>query len=381
MNQRIIFRTVICIAAFITAMVSAAQEYENSNGKLIYDYNPESKVGNEIYGTLICDFEHTAPGRNSHGGPIALEYPNGDLVAFHTNANKHSVDGWSEYAVSKDGGRTWKRNNKFSYSYNTYQLNPNRPAWVEQGLVTGQGTVVLFITHFGISGGRTNSGFIRSYDSGQTWSEYQPLDSSFVGYFTATAVDGENNYVLIDSNGGGPHVLYVSTDDGKSWHRRSTLSLDDEKWYGAMCIMNDGRILAGAYDVEDEYHFHYCISKDKGFTWSEQKHAYVDKKLRDPELAYCNGKYYLHGRSGNKGEGKHRFVLYQSGDGENWEEGIIISSNDKGPDGYSDNCIINKYNKDKPKEVMVVYSILYEPVKDKSTNEYVFFIKPINPAN
>jgi hypothetical protein len=367
----------LLFVAFIACSQENSPDHEEVNGSLFYDYNPETKLGDDIYGTLVCDFEHTAPGRNSHGGPVALEYTNGDLVAFHTNANKHSIDGWSEYAISKDGGRTWEKNNKFRYSYDTYQLNPNRPAWVEQGLVTNKGTVILFVSHFTTTdNSRTNSGFLRSYDNGQTWSEYQPLDGSFVGYFCAVSVDGDTNYVLMDTNNGGPHVLYVSTDDGKSWHKRSTLSLDNEKWYGAMCIMEDGRILAGAYDMKDESHFHYCISEDQGKTWTEQKHAYVDKKIRDPELACLSGKYYLHGRSGNKGEGKHRFVLYQSDDGENWGEGVIVSGLAKGPDGYSHNCIINKFKKDVPNELMVVYSILYEPYQKKCTNEYVFFVKP-----
>ncbi|HJN10712.1 MAG TPA: hypothetical protein QF564_18645, partial [Pirellulaceae bacterium] len=45
-----------------------------------------------------------------------------------------------------------------------------------------------------------------------------------------------------------------------------------------------------------------------------------------PELAFLDGKYYLHGRSGHKGEGTNRFVLYQSDDGIKWKNGLIISS-------------------------------------------------------
>ena len=141
---------------------------------------------------------------------------------------------------------------------------------------------------------------MRSFDQGTTWSDYQPLDGSFVGYPAAVAVDGETNYVLFDSNDG-PHVLYVSTDDGRSWSRRSTLSLDNSSWYGAMCLMDDGSLLAGAYVTGDENYFYYCISRDKGFTWEQQKRAYVDKKLRDPEVACLAGRYYLHGRAGSSG--------------------------------------------------------------------------------
>ncbi len=104
-----------------------------------------------------------------------------------------------------------------------------------------------------------------------------------------------------------------------------------------------------------ETHFYYTVSEDGGFTRSEQQTAYLDKKIRDPDLAYLNGKYYLHGRSGHGGEGKRRFVLYQSDDGVNWKNGVMISGDENKPDGYSHNCI--KYDSDRPKEIMVLYSM------------------------
>ena len=160
-----------------------------------------------------------------------------------------------------------------------------------------------------------------------------------------------------------------------------------------MCVMEDGRLLAGAYNEKDEHHFYYCISTDQGQTWGEQERAYVDKMIRDPELAYLSGKYYLHGRSGQLGEGSNRFVLYQSNDGIEWQSGIIVSGDTLHPDGYSHNCIINQYNDDIPNELMVQYSIIYDGAKveeimaweesargspghEMDTNEYVFFIKP-----
>ena len=52
----------------------------------------------------------------------------------------------------------------------------------------------------------------------------------------------------------------------------------------------------------------------------------------------------------------------------------IRSQGDTGhPDGYSQNCIINKYDDDVPNELMAVYAIVY---KGRDTNEYVCFIRP-----
>ncbi len=339
---------------------------------VIYDHDPATNLGDDVFGNVICDFQIDASGRNSHGGPVCMEYPNGNIVAFHTNASDHNLDGWSEYAVSKDRGKTWEKYNKFAYSHQAYQKDPKLPAWVEEGLVTQKGTGVLFVTHFE-EGQRVKSIFMKSRDNGSTWSDPRPVDGEFIGYPAAVAVAGDSNYVLFDSVAG-THVLYVSTDDGQTWRKRSTLTLDSAVWYGALCIMGDGRLLAGAYASADEDHLYYCISEDEGHSWSEQKRAHVDKKVRDPELAYLAGKYYLHGRAGHGGEGAHRFVLYQSDDGVNWKSGVVVSGRKKGPDGYSHNCIINKFDPGTPNELMVEYSIQYS---GRDTNEYVFFIKPI----
>jgi len=338
----------------------------------VYDRNPLTQPGDAVFGTIVADLENDDPGRCSHGGPVCLEYADGDIAAFYANTSDHNIDGWSEYALSSDGGRTWSKYNKVAYSYDAYLADPTQPAWVEEGLVTGDGTAVLFITHFNTGGARSENGFMRSLDHGATWSEYQELDSGFAGYPCAVAVSGDTSYVLIDSNAG-PHVLYASTDDGQTWQQRSTLTLDDDKWYGAMCIMDDGRLLAGAYSSADEGHFFYCISDDDGLTWGAQQAAVVDKKIRDPELACLGGLYYLHGRSGHSGTGAHRFVLYTSEDGENWNPGLIVSSDTQGPDGYSHNCIIHKYDPATPNELMVLYSIIYA---GNDTNEYVFFVRP-----
>lgn len=347
-----------------------AEEGTDIGGAIVYDYNPSTKLGDPVFGTLIADMEHDHPGRCSHGGPVCIQYANGDIAAFYANTSDHNVDGWTEYALSSDGGKTWSKYNRLPHCYDAYQKNPEEPAWVEEALVTSKGTAVLFATHFADKK-RASNGILKSFDHGSTWTEYEPFQPGFVGYPCAVAVAGDTSYVLFDSNAG-PHVLFASTDDGKTWQKQGTLTLDDEKWYGTMCVMPDGRLLAGAYTHKDEKHFYYCISADGGRTWTEQKPAPVDKSIRDPELAYLGGRYYLHGRSGHSGEGAHRFVLYTSDDGEHWGEGIVVSSDERSPDGYSHNCIVRK-GSPVHEELMVLYSIIYE---GRDTNEYVFFIRP-----
>ena len=305
-----------------------------------------------------------------------MEYANGAVVAFYANTSSHNVDGWSEYAISRDKGRTWDKYHPFPYSYAAYQKDPKRPVWVEEGLVTGKGAAILVLTEFELdeSGAATRVGNLvtRSTDHGQTWSTPEVFDEGSVGYPAAVAVSDSTSFVLFDGVDG-RHVLYASADSGQTWARRSTLTLQESAWYGALCLGEDGRLLAGAYVTGDENHFYYCISTDAGYTWSEQRKAYVDKRVRDAELAYLDGKYYLHGRSGSAGEGRARFVLYQSDDGIQWNEGVIVSSDPGHPDGYSHNCIINQHDNDTSRELMVLYSICYSPPR---TSEYVFFIKP-----
>jgi hypothetical protein len=369
---------IFLFASSILSGVVAAQDYErnkNIDGAVIYDYDPSTQLGNDIFGAAIADFSEPVNGqfRCSHGGPVCIEYADGTLVVFYANTSSHNVDGWSEYAFSEDGGRTWDKYHPFPFSYEAYNKDPKRPVWVEEGLVTNRGTVILFLTDFE-NDHRAGNSVMRSSDHGKTWSEAKPVASEVIGYPAAVATAGTVDYVLFDCLNG-DHELYVSTDDGHTWTKRSTLPLHKDTWYGALCVMKDERLLAGAYVRSDENHLYYCISQDGGYNWGAQQKAYLDKKIRDPELAYLDGKYYLHGRSGHSGEGRHRFVLYQSDDAIHWKNGVIVSGDKQGPDGYSHNCIINKYDKDTQNELMILYSIVYNPPR---TSEYVFFIRPEN---
>ena len=54
-------------------------------------------------------------------------------------------------------------------------------------------------------------------------------------------------------------------------------------------------------------------------------------------------------------------------------QGVIVSDDTEHPEGYSQNCIINKYDEHVPNELIAMYSIIY---KGRDTNEYVYFIRP-----
>ena len=368
----------LCVLTLLGGGVGAGdyEHHESIDGAVIYDHDPSTTLGDDVFGDVIADFGSPANGRLrcSHGGPVCMEYADGTLVAFYANTSSHNVDGWSEYASSRDGGKTWDKYHPFPYSQEAYTKDPKHLLWVEEGLVTEQGTAVLFLSYFRtrttLDMIRTGNSIARSYDHGTTWSDPQPLADEAIGYPAAVAVAGTVNYVLFDCLNDN-HELHVSTDDGQTWGKRSTLPLQKDAGYGAMCVIEDGRVLAGACGTADE--FYYCISQDGGRTWGKQQEADLDTKIRDPELAYLDGKYYLHGRSGNKGDGSNRFVIYQSNDGIRWKNGVIVSGDKRGPDGYSHNCVINKHDSNAPNELMILYSIVYSTPR---TSEYVFFVKP-----
>ncbi len=55
---------ILCLLWF-TAGTIFSQDYESIDGALIYDHDPSTKLGDDVFGTLISDLEHDFPGRNS----------------------------------------------------------------------------------------------------------------------------------------------------------------------------------------------------------------------------------------------------------------------------------------------------------------------------
>ena len=106
MNIRKQAIAVLCLFGLAAGTVSA-QNNESIDGALIYDHDPSTELGDRVFGTIVSDFEHDSPGRNSHGGPVCMEYPNGQMVAFNTNTSDHNLDGWSEQTIR--GESRWRQ--------------------------------------------------------------------------------------------------------------------------------------------------------------------------------------------------------------------------------------------------------------------------------
>ena len=131
-----------------------------------------------------------------------------------------------------------------------------------------------------------------------------------------------------------------------------------------MNIIQGNRLIAYVYH-DDEQNIPYATSDDEGFTWSTVKTTFLAKALRNPQLSgNVGGVYFLHGRSGQRGDAPRNLVLYRSVNGIDWDAGVFLN---RGPvddsDSYSTNEIIGKYDASQPRSLLIQATIAYDGVR------------------
>jgi len=314
---------------------------------------------------------HEASGRSGHGGQAIAECLNGDIIAFYSNVcgdtwGGHSVSGWSEYRRSSDGGETWSEPYVLKYSKSIWEGDEFHSALVDEVITAPNGTLVAIAGRYlSYDWKRTTPVYLLSHDNGSTWSEAREVhpgaDSSEIGREHASFVRGNTIYVLFNQGLRGSHRLYVSTDNGESFQQRSVLPFKDRLWYGAMTPLDDSRIIAYVYHSGDEHFLRYTISADSGNTWGPVEKAFFAKRIRNPQLSErLEGKFWMHGRSGQGGEDPRHLVLYSSEDGIHWDEGVFLNkgaTNDL--DSYSTNALVGIHDDDRPVRLLLQSSIAY----------------------
>lgn len=326
----------------------------------------------------ILFVNHELEGRSGHGASTITEAKNGDIIAFYGNISGtihggHGTYGWSEYKRSTDGGETWSEPKVLEYSKEVYDKGEGS-ALVWTVMTAPNGTLVAVVPRFtGYIWNKTETPvYLLSYDNGHTWTEPREVDPSAtveeisMTYNTSFVYNDELYVVFIGGGGGspqGPYSLYVSTDNGETFEKRSDLPFPKEMsyLYSASGVLDDGSIIVYTYPRdEDERFIPYAISDDNGKTWSEVKTSYFDKRIRNPQLSEKIGDYYfMHGRSGSRGDDPRNLVLYASKDGINWDRGTFLNKVQKGGDSYSANAVIGKYDPTIPNRLLIQSSIVY----------------------
>ena len=127
-----------------------------------------------------------------------------------------------------------------------------------------------------------------------------------------------------------------------------------------MSILHDGSLIAYVYNLADEKHLDYAISRDNGYTWRGVQNAFFEKQIRNPQMTPFKDGFVLHGRSGSKGEGRGHFVLYTSRDGIHWDAGRYLRMQDAGAGAYSNNLLVQSPDAEVPKRLLIQASHAYE---------------------
>jgi hypothetical protein len=330
--------------------------------------------------------------KSGHLGHGLVEYDKGCILAFYPNCSGdeggHSGRGWMEYKRSTDGGDTWSKGEEFKYSKELYETSAHqKSAMVEKAVSPAKNVIVAFTLECDVSQNQLWEPYrvpkaVISYDGGITWDAGRELGTEAGRPYDAAVIDGKI-YVLILCNDATEdfaffndthrYLMMVSEDNGKTFKEHSTLPFGKGRAYGSLELLKDGSMIAYVYSRDDEEKYlDYAISGDGGLTWSEVKRTFMAKKIRNPQVVKYKGFYFLHGRSGQHGEGSGHFVLYTSEDGINWDEGTYLAMQTHGVGAYSNNLIVGKTYDPGNQKLLIMSSYAYQ--KDK-TNIIYWWLK------
>ena len=306
------------------------QEIVHDNYKVVFEA-PEVYVDNK------------ARGRSGHMTHAMVQFAPDTYINFNANCSPvrcdgHSVYGWVEYRYSSDAGRTYTEPQVFPYSWESF-LDGLWTVSVEKAVACDDGTIVAFCLRNTMLQEICCEPWlspmcVRSTDGGKTWTEPYECIPYKGRIYDAVYRDGVI-YAMVFCNenflGSEPeHVyrIYTSRDNGQSFEELSVVPWPDTTRRGYCCMQFDtaGRLHAYAYNEAKEREPDHAYSDDNGKTWAVTEPCYVAKGIRNPQMAYIDGVYILHGR----GEACRDFVFYSSEDAVHWDEGVYLGRSSGG---------------------------------------------------
>jgi hypothetical protein len=271
------------------------------------------------------------PNRDLHG-PCVVRAGNGDLLLCHQDSNQHrGDDGFTHQWRSRDNGLTWKdegpvadwRSRGLDSLFGEYGLAPN-------------GRLVMIVQRRKPLS--RNLGILAAWlqvsdDHGKTWREIGPVDDSheYAAMSARNVLTRDGTmYTAVWSRLG--NALYVSSDHGMSWKKRSVIfptdyadfaELDNAgpPFYPHVVFCPDGSLLAMTYHTPPRHHCYSRRSTDNGKTWGPIKKEF-QLKLWAPRMKWFAAQTLI--VTGRDIGEKATVAWFSTNNGKTWGNKLIV---------------------------------------------------------
>ncbi len=295
--------------------------------------------------------------RSGHMTHAMTELSPGKFIDFQSSCSPvrcggHSAYGYVEYRISEDYGRTYSDTKILPYSWDAF-MDGQYTISVEKAVTCRDGSILAFCLRNTMLSSICCEPWltpfaVRSRDGGKTWEKPFEVSPHRGRIYAATVVNGRIFFLqfkyedFLGSQSEHKYGVFTSDDDGETFYELSELPIDGfGRAYGA--LLWDGNMLhAYAYNINDEHHMDHAVSRDEGKTWELCEPCYLDRGIRNPQLAKIDGVYICHGR----GAEARDFVFYSSLDGQNFSNHLLVEEHPgSGHAYYSNNLLLTENGK------------------------------------